>query len=59
MNAAAILARKATRTYEARNRITALDFVDGKADVDYTYTPAGQLETISASNGGSKDELKL
>src|SRR5690606_33882377 len=49
---AAILARKAVRTYDARNRITALDFADGKADVDYTYTPAGQLATIAATNGG-------
>src|SRR5690606_17309000 len=52
---AAILARKAVRTYDARNRITALEFADGKADVDYTYTPAGQLATITAANGGGNN----
>jgi RHS repeat-associated protein len=49
---AAILARKATRTYDARNRVTLLAFADHESDTAYTYTPTGQLETISASNGG-------
>src|SRR5690606_41331804 len=40
---------------DARNRITALEFADGKADVDYTYTPAGQLATIAAANGGGNN----
>jgi RHS repeat-associated protein len=51
-DAAAVLDRKATRTYDARNRVTALNFADALADVTYAYTPTGQLAGMAAYNGG-------
>ena len=48
-----ILARKAMRTYDVRNRVTALSFPDGQSDTTYTYAPTGQLASVTALNGGS------
>jgi RHS repeat-associated protein len=50
---AAILARRAVRQYDTRNRVTALSFPDGQSDTSYAYTPAGQLDSVTAYNGGT------
>jgi RHS repeat-associated protein len=50
---AAILARKAIRTYDARNRVATLGFPDGQSDTTYDYTPTGQVASVTALNGGS------
>lgn len=50
---AAALARKASRTYDARNRVKTLVFPDGKGNTAHTYTPDGLLAAIVADNGSS------
>ena len=40
-NTATILARKATRTYDARNRLLTLSFPDGVGNQVWSYTPDG------------------
>ncbi|MDO5506129.1 MAG: RHS repeat-associated core domain-containing protein [Pseudoxanthomonas suwonensis] len=52
-NTTAINARKATRTYDARNRVTALNFPDGLGNTTWSYTPDGLLAAVVAQNGGS------
>jgi RHS repeat-associated protein len=52
-NTTAINARKAVRTYDARNRITALSFPDGLGDTAHTYTPDGLPASITAYNAGN------
>lgn len=49
---AAVLARKATRTYDARNRVASLSFPDGLGNTGYVYKPDGKLHSLSADNGG-------
>ena len=49
---AAILARKAERTYDARNRLKTLSFPNGLGDTTSTWTPDGLLSSIVADNGG-------
>jgi RHS repeat-associated protein len=50
---AIILARKAVRTYDERNRVVGLTFPDQLGDTTYTYTPDGLLETVVAFNDGA------
>lgn len=45
--------RVVTRTYDARNRLTAMTFPDGRGNQAWSYTPDGLPQTISAHNGGS------
>ncbi|MHC9086256.1 RHS repeat domain-containing protein [Luteimonas sp. RIT-PG2_3] len=52
-NLAVINARKATRAYDARNRVASLGFPDGLGNTISTYTPDGLLASITADNGGS------
>ncbi|GAB3309988.1 RHS repeat domain-containing protein [Luteimonas notoginsengisoli] len=40
-NTAAILARRITRTYDARNRLETLSFPDGEGNQTWDYTPDG------------------
>jgi hypothetical protein len=47
---AAILARKAARTYDARNRLESLRFPDGRGNQDWSYTPDGLPEQVITSN---------
>ena len=42
-----------TRGYDARNRLSTLNFPDGKGSQVWTYTPDGLPSTISTNNGGS------
>jgi RHS repeat-associated protein len=48
---AAILARKAVRTHDQRNRISTLSFPDGKGDTTYDYTPDGLVGSLVAMDG--------
>ena len=50
---AAVVARKASRTYDARNRVKTLSFVGGLGNTSSTYTPDGLLASIVAQNGGT------
>jgi RHS repeat-associated protein len=50
---AAILARKASRTYDARNRITSLSFPDGLGNTTHAYTPDGLMASVTADNGST------
>lgn len=52
-NTTAINARKAVRTYDARNRITALSFPDGLGDTVHTYTSDGLPASTTAYNAGN------
>jgi RHS repeat-associated protein len=45
-----ILARKVSRTYDARNRLKTLTFADHKGDKAWTYTPDGLPATIAVTN---------
>ncbi|MCC4596063.1 RHS repeat protein [Xanthomonas campestris pv. phormiicola] len=48
--AAPIAARKAARTYDARNRIKTLAFPDGNGNTTYTYLPDGLVASMVASD---------
>ncbi|WP_440841486.1 RHS repeat domain-containing protein [Pseudoxanthomonas sp. 22568] len=50
---AVVMARKAARTYDARNRVKTLVFPDGRGNTTNTYAPDGQLTSIVADNGSS------
>ncbi|MGS1078415.1 RHS repeat domain-containing protein [Pseudoxanthomonas beigongshangi] len=50
---AAVVARKAARTYDTRNRVKTLVFPDGRGNTTNTYTPDGLLASIVADNGPS------
>lgn len=43
-------AQKVTRTYDARNRLRALTFPDGRGSQTWTYTPDGLPATITTQN---------
>src|SRR5690606_40799769 len=47
---ATILARKAVRTYDARNRVKTLAFPDLNGNQSWTYTPDGLPETVTTTN---------
>ena len=49
-NHSTINPRKATRSYDARNRLTALAFANGIGNQAWTYTPDGLPATISTHN---------
>ncbi len=49
-NTAAILARKAARSYDARNRLMTLSFPDGRGDQAWSYTPDGLPSSIVTHN---------
>jgi len=50
---AAVLARKAARTYDARHRVKTLVFPDGRGNTTNTYTPDGLLTTTVMDNDGT------
>jgi RHS repeat-associated protein len=53
---ASIAARKAVRAYDARNRLTALTFPDGRGNQFWTYTPdslPATITTYNAANSGA------
>jgi len=50
---AAILARKAVRTYDARNRVQTLSFPDGNGSQDWTYWPDGLPKLVQTWNSGA------
>lgn len=47
-----VLARRATRQYDARNRLVALSFPDSNGNKAWTYTPDGLPATITTLNDG-------
>jgi len=49
----AVLARKSTRTYDNRHRITALDFADGIGRQTWTYWPDGLPNKVWTYNGAN------
>src|SRR5690606_5529400 len=49
---ATILARKAVRTYDARNRVKTLAFPDLNGNQTWTYTPDGLPEEVTTWNNG-------
>ena len=49
----AIVARKASRTYDARNRLSTLAFPDGNGNQSWTYTLDGLPETVTTVNGSA------
>lgn len=49
----AIVARKASRTYDARNRLSTLAFPDGNGNQTWTYTNDGLPYSIATTNSGS------
>jgi RHS repeat-associated protein len=50
MALSSVAARRADRTYDARNRITSLTFPDGRGNQSWTYTPDGLPEQIITYN---------
>ncbi|WP_165967334.1 RHS repeat protein [Luteimonas aestuarii] len=52
---AAVLARKVSRTYDARNRVASLTFPDGLGNTAYTYTKDGKQATLVTANGSGID----
>ena len=50
---AAINARKASRTYDNRNRLLTLAFPGSNGNQTWTYTPDGLPSTVSTNNGGN------
>jgi len=51
---AAILARRITRTYDARNRLKTLTFPDGRGNQAWTYTADNLPASIVTDNGGDQ-----
>ncbi len=49
-NTTAILARKAARTYDARNRISTLTFPDANGNQSWSYTPDGLPASVTTYN---------
>lgn len=47
-----VLARRATRQYDARNRLVTLSFPDSNGNQTWTYTPDGLPATITTLNDG-------
>ncbi|HYG06226.1 MAG TPA: wall-associated protein [Stenotrophomonas sp.] len=45
--------RAVTRTYDARNRLTALRFPDGRGNQDWTYTPDSLPASVTTTNDTS------
>lgn len=45
--------RAVTRTYDSRNRLTALRFPDGRGNQDWTYTPDSLPASVSTTNDTS------
>lgn len=54
---AAILARKAARTYDARNRVATLTFPDANGNQSWTYWPDGQPKTLTTYNDGGSTSV--
>jgi RHS repeat-associated protein len=52
----AVLARKAARTYDNRNRLNTLNFPDGRGDQVWTYTATGKPATITTYNGSAQTQ---
>ena len=50
---AAIVARKASRTYDVRNRLKTLVFPDGNGNQTWNYFNDGLPSAVSTSNGGN------
>ncbi|WP_203321535.1 RHS repeat domain-containing protein [Pseudoxanthomonas beigongshangi] len=48
-----VVLRKASRTYDARNRVKTLVFPDGRGNTTNTYTPDGLLATTVVDNDGT------
>ncbi|HSD17233.1 MAG TPA: RHS repeat-associated core domain-containing protein [Thermomonas sp.] len=48
-----IAARKASRTYDNRNRLWTLAFPDSNGNQTWTYTPDGLPNTVTTLNGGN------
>ena len=46
----AVAPRKVNRTYDTRNRLTALGFPDGQGNQSWTYTPDGLPASVATSN---------
>jgi hypothetical protein len=51
-NTTAINARKAARTYDARNRVSTLTFPDANGNQSWTYTPDGLPDAVTTYNDG-------
>lgn len=45
--------QRVTRTYDVRNRITALNFPDGNGSQTWRYTADGLPESVTTQNGGA------
>ncbi|HEX6607376.1 MAG TPA: Ig-like domain-containing protein, partial [Chloroflexia bacterium] len=54
---AAILARKAARTYDARNRISTLSFPDLNGNQSWSYTPDGLPASVTTYNDGGASSV--
>ncbi|WP_242103083.1 RHS repeat-associated core domain-containing protein [Lysobacter sp. M2-1] len=53
LSSATVAARRADRTYDARNRLKTLSFPNGLGNTTSTYTPDSLLASITADNGGT------
>ncbi|MEL1264111.1 RHS repeat protein [Pseudoxanthomonas putridarboris] len=49
------VAQRTTRTYDGRNRLTTLNFPDGRGNQSWTYTKDGLPNTISTNNSNGGD----
>lgn len=52
-----VVARKVTRTYDARNRLTALSFPDGLGNQSWSYYPDGKPHQVTTYNANSADAV--
>mgnify|MGYP006196201861 CR=1 FL=1 len=52
-----VLARRATRQYDARNRLVTLSFPDSNGNQAWTYTPDGLPESITTQNDGGANSV--
>lgn len=48
-----VIARKAARTYDTRNRLKSLSFPDGRGNTTSAYTPDGRLASTIVDNDGT------
>lgn len=58
-NSPVILARKVSRTYDARNRLTHIYHPDGRGNIAYAYAPDGLLQRIETNNDASGNQQAI
>lgn len=55
----AVAARRADRTFDARNRVKSLSFPNGLGNTTYAYTPDGLASSVVTNNGATDGQATI